>query len=422
MGRVQGFQISRGRPSEFEVVSAGTASLTCDNSDGFLDPTNTDSPYYGNLLPLTQAKINMAHPFTGVFYDLFTGYSEELQQVRPEGSVKIMTTTIPLTDGFEILANAQLNAVGGRTRDTTTSLQKGGAYYAAQHVDARFMAALDDAGWPTQLRRISTGNVNVQNRTYDSDGNILEICQEAGDAEFVGIAQFFMDKGGSAAFSGRKIRFTSLAEAIADGAITTYPDWVKIWRVGDSGAMSDDDTLLPIHKANFAWTFGKETVYNDVIVLPAGVDASDVPNNRIVTGASRTRYGSRALSYTDIIVLSGYDPDFTEDAVTVCADIAQYYADNYAVPHQRITSIEFRMQMAMGHDDDLGPALCDFMLQVEINHLIQVYTQNPGGGGFTGEWFFVEGIHYTCSALNNKFPNLVMNLDLSPAAKYTSFP
>lgn len=419
-GRVQQFQTTRGRSSEFDVVSAGTATIQCDNSDGALDPTNVDGPYYGNLLPLTQAKINLQHPYSGDYFDLFTGYTEELAQVRPEGSVKIMTTTLPLTDGFEILANAQINAVGARTRDAAGALQKGGAYYAAQHVDDRLLAALDDAGWPTNLRRISTGNVNVQDRTYDSDGDCLEICQEAADAEFIGVSMFFMDKSGNAAFSGRKIRFVSLAEAIADGAITTYPEWVSIWRVGDAGAMADDDTLLPIHKANFAWTFGKETVYNDVIVLPMGADAGDVA--RLVDDTSRNRYGSRGLSYTDLIILSGYDPDFTEDALTVAEDIAEYYLDNYNVPHQRITSIEFRMQMAMGHDDDLGPALCDFMLGVELNHLIQVYTQNPGGGGFAGEWFFVEGINYTCSALNNKFPNLVMNLSLSPAAKFTEYP
>lgn len=422
-GRVQTFETSRGRASEFEVIGAATATIVADNSDGALDPTNTGGPYYGNLLPLRQSKINMQHPYSGDYFDLFTGFLEELQQVRPAGSTRIMQTTMPLTDGFEILTNAQLNATGGRTRDTATALQKGGAYYAAQHVDARILAAAADAGWPTAKLRVATGNINCQDRTYDSDGDILEIMQEAAMAEFAGVANLFIDKSGNLAFSGRKIRFTSLAEAIAGGTIVTYPDWVKIWRIGDAGAMADDATLLPIHKNNFAWTFGKETIYNDIIVLPMGVDAADVPSLRIVNTDSRDRYGSRALSFSDLIMLSGYDPDFTEDAVAVAGDVAQYYADNYADPHQRITSIEMHGAMAMGHDDDgIGSALWDMLLNIEINHLVQVYTQNPGGGGFTGEWMFVEGIRYSCSALNNRIPNLVMQLDLSPAAKYTTYP
>lgn len=421
MGRVQSFQISRGRASEFETVQSGTAAILADNSDGALDPTNTGSAYYGTLLPLKQSKINIQHPYSHDYFDLFTGYLEELAQVRPAGSVKTMQTTLPLTDGFEILSNAQINAVGGRKRDTSATLQKGGSYYAAQHVDARILAAAADAGWPARLLRVSSGNVNVQPRGYDNGGDMLEVMQEAADAEFPGVANLFMDKSGNLAFSGRKIRFQSYAEAVADGIISTYPDWVSIWRVGDAAAMADDDSLLPIAKDNFSWTFGKQTVYNDVLITPMGADAADVPFMRRLNTASRSHYGSRALSYSDIIVLSGYDPDFTQDALSVCGDFGDHYQTNYGVPHQRITSIEFHGAMAMGHDDTIGPALWDFLLNVELNHLLQVFTQNPGGGGFTGEWFFVEGIRYTGSSLNNRIMKLVMQLDLSPAPKYSGF-
>lgn len=415
---VNSFTIQRGRGSEFERIGMGQANLVVNNRNGWFDPSNTGGPFYEALLPLAQAKINMQHPFSAEWFDLFTGYTEEIQQVR--NSPRNMIATMPLVDGFEILNQAQINSMGGRTRDTARALQKGGSYYAAQHVDSRIIAALQDAGWPALYRRIATGNVNVQHRTYDVDGSMLEVCQEAADAELPAVANFFMDKGGNAAFSGRQIRFQSVAEVLDHGTVDTYPDWVSLWRVGDSGAMADDPTiLLPIQKDNFGWTKGKNTVYNDVQILPAGVDASDVPGMRSIAGASRDQYGSRQLSITDLIVLTGYDPDFTKDESQVCNDYASWYSQKYADPHQRITNIEFRGQMAAGHEDDgIGSALWDFLLNVEINHLIQVYTQNPGGGGFVGELFFVEGIRYSCSSLNMRLPNLVMNLDLSPAAKY----
>src|SRR6185437_9595682 len=48
---------SRGRQYELDAVETGEWRTTLANPDGALDPTNTASPYYPNVVPLRQARI-----------------------------------------------------------------------------------------------------------------------------------------------------------------------------------------------------------------------------------------------------------------------------------------------------------------------------------------------------------------------------
>jgi hypothetical protein len=400
----------RGRTDEFAPVEAGTATLTMENRTGDFDPTNTSSPYYGTLLPLTQTKINVKHPLDTSYHDIFTGYIEEFDYARqgPRGSI----ATVPLTDGFELLNNAHVKATSK------------GSFFEEQHVDARIHAALDDVGWPGGLRRIATGNVNVQSMSYDVGTSLLTPIQEAADAEFPNVASFFMSKAGYAQFNGRFIRFNP----------TSYPDRVQFWSVGDDIARTEDPSLLPVF--DMGWTFSKAEVYNDVIIAPrltGGDSYTSLAANYVKNQSSIDRYGRRSLSILDLMTLDGSTSGLS--GLQECKNFGLYYVNNYNVPRQRIASIEFHGQMDDGLSS-LNGALWDFILNVELGHVVNVTTYNPStaralvdsrvnadviaadGGGFESLDYFVEGITNNVSSLNDKIPKWSMSLDLSPRARF----
>ncbi|MDH6108858.1 hypothetical protein P3T36_002989 [Kitasatospora sp. MAP12-15] len=56
--------VQRGRQYELDQVQAGTLSATLSNTDGFLDPSNSAGPWYGNISPFQPLRIRMQYPPT----------------------------------------------------------------------------------------------------------------------------------------------------------------------------------------------------------------------------------------------------------------------------------------------------------------------------------------------------------------------
>jgi hypothetical protein len=399
-GYVTGLSTRRGRPDEFTPVETGEASIRLQNRTGAFDPTNTGGPFYGDLLPLRPSKISFANPITGgAAVDVFTGYLEDLAFSRqgPRGAMAVAS----LVDGFELFANADVN--------TSASGRVFGSAFAAQHVDDRIKAAAADAGWPAARTRVATGNVNVRGAVYEAGSKELQVLQDAAAAEFPGVAMLFMDKSGFLAFSGRGIRFDP----------TSYPDWVTRWRVGDAASCALDPTLLPIAKDALEWSFGKEQLYNDVVCAPDGVSSTAINSNHVIDATSIGRYGHRSLEFLGLQILNGTTSGKT--GLAECLDYSHYYVNNYKVPRDRITSIEFHGQMDNGETPLMG-ALWNFILHVEVNHIVEVHTINPGGGGINAVDYYVEQISNDVARLNETVPNWTMRLGLSPRARFASYP
>jgi len=77
------------------------------------------------------------------------------------------------------------------------------------------------------------------------------------------------------------------------------------------------------------------------------------------------------------------------------------------------------------HPDDIRAAdLWEFVTQVDISDQITVTRAHPGGGGFSAEVYFVEGIAETwrplVADLDTGYPFVEMTLDLSPATYWTT--
>lgn len=96
--RLRSGQISQGRSSERGRVEAGTLQLVLDNSDRELDPTNTSSTYYPNVIPMR--KINIRAVYNAVTYDLYTGFIESWDCSYPKRQDAIVT--IQASDAFKL--------------------------------------------------------------------------------------------------------------------------------------------------------------------------------------------------------------------------------------------------------------------------------------------------------------------------------
>jgi hypothetical protein len=395
---VVSFFTRRGRASEFTKTEAGEAGWEVNDRLGDFDPTNTSGAFYPNVDALKQAKINVKHPIAGTYHDVFTGYVDEYEYARL--GARAAHTTIPLTDGFEVLEQGNPAVVAG------------GIFYAVQHVDDRIKAAAADVDWPLTRTRVATGNVNLQGMTYDADTSALTIMQEAADGEFPGVANLFIDAAGNLAFSGRGIRFDP----------TSFPDWITTWRVGDEAACALDPTLLPIARDGLVLSRSKEFLYNRVVAAPRNADPATIFASQVSDAISIGKYGVRSLSLLDLLTLNGTTSGLT--GVQETQQMALYYKNNYAVPLTRVKSIEFHGQMDDGTTTPGGASgnLWNFILGVELNHIVEVNTVHPGGGGLVAVDYFVEGIENDATRLNDVVPNWKMNLDLSPRARYATYP
>ena len=70
---VRSITTSRGRTDDWQNFDSGSATVVLDNRDRRFDPTYTLSPYYGNLQPRRQIRIDATTDSVN-YYDVFRGY------------------------------------------------------------------------------------------------------------------------------------------------------------------------------------------------------------------------------------------------------------------------------------------------------------------------------------------------------------
>lgn len=396
---VTAWSVDRGRSYELDKTQTGTATITCVDVHGIFDVSNPASPYLSGLGPMLRAKINFQNPTTGTYFDLFTGFVESWDYVADQ-SEEFTTVTINLVDGFEPLSRAEV--------DPNPS---GIAPYYAQAVQDRIEAALQDAGWPdnTEWRRLNTGNVYVQHVNYDPGTSIMEVIQDAADAEFPNVANIFIGKSGQMCFNGRIAYFDPFG---AHG----FKNPPQLWNVGDA-YHAETFGYAPI--ANIEWNLDQTNLINSCLCYPNGATQAQIQGQEFFDSGSITSFGQRSLQIPDLIVLKSESGG--HDALEECGIYGQYFVDSYSTPQQRISQLEFHSNVASNFN------LWDFMCKVEIGDVVAVFTDNAGGGGFKpiipstapyNSEFFVQGIHYTVQPNTQNIPDMTMTLDVTPRQYY----
>lgn len=175
--RLRSFSIKRGRSRQLDRFTAGNASLSLDNRDRMMDPTNSASPYYGSIIPrkrvlLTYNDIPLATTMVEDWNFTLTLDDDSLADVS-------------CVDGFSLLTEAVL------TPGTAT----------AELTGARVAAVLDDIDWPAALRHVSTGGADLAADAIAANTSALTYLQKVETSE--GNGALFIGASGSLTFRDR---------------------------------------------------------------------------------------------------------------------------------------------------------------------------------------------------------------------------
>jgi hypothetical protein len=188
---VYSISIRRGRNVMKDTYEAGTAIVRVLDPNGYFNPQNTSSPYYGYLVPLRKLRVS-ATTSTATHF-LFSGYVNDYRYYFPVGQ-ETAFVDILCTDGFRLLQMSNIGTVA----DTG----------AGQTTGTRIGKILDDVQWPASMRTIATGVT-----TCVADPATIRTTLEAvKNAEFSeGLGAFYMSPDGTAIFKSRSQVASTLA-------------------------------------------------------------------------------------------------------------------------------------------------------------------------------------------------------------------
>ena len=188
---VYSISIRRGRNVMKDTYEAGTAIVRVLDPNGYFNPQNTLSPYYGYLVPLRKLRVSATTDTAEHF--LFSGYVNDYRYYFPVGQ-ETAYVDILCTDGFRLLQMSNIGTVA----DTA----------AGQTTGTRIGKILDDVQWPASMRTIATGVT-----TCVADPATIRTTLEAvKNAEFSeGLGAFYMSPDGTAIFKSRSQVASTLA-------------------------------------------------------------------------------------------------------------------------------------------------------------------------------------------------------------------
>lgn len=426
------YTIDRGRQFQLDATQTGTGSLVMYDTTGMFDATNPDGPFFGEIGPMRQINFQMQNPVNGLFYSLFTGFTESWYYTFPDPqNNRIMEVTVAAVDGFDALSRAELPPDNTGTTTFAPIVGIGAVAARIEAVLAYFSATpYSGNGYQTDTNAIFSGNVNLLGAVYNAQTSLLTPIMDAAAAESGGIANnVFMDKLGNLNFRGRATRFRP--ENFQNFGPPTLAKPITFWKVGDADAASTISACAPIH--DIEWGMDETKLINAATVYPGGIYNAATINGQLVTSTSYPppsgtnsilKYGPRSLSVPDLYTFGS--PTGTADTFLNPADLtgleetllfAQSYVDNFATPVPYISKLTFQTVAPGG---SAGNAWWNFVTGVEIGDVITVYLTDPGGGGFSRaedgfatDQFFVEGIHYDVQLGGGNYPQITLNLDVS---------
>lgn len=271
--------ITRGKSRELDRFNAGAVNVTFDNTNRYFDPTNTASPFYGQIVPRRDVRISAA----GItqFYGLVDDWNLDY---NISGASNASLTAF---DGFSLLS--------GQTLTAGTA--------ASQLSGARINAVLNDAGvnWSASARSIDAGGQTLQADVIAANTNAVSYINIIEKSE---PGRFFIDKKGYAIWKDRSATYAS----------------------SNAVVLSDDGTGIPYSDVQVV--YGSELLYNQVKYtrLNGGTATAD-------DLTSQATYGIRTLSDDGLLMSTD----------TALGQLAVYTVSQYAQPEYRFESIKISM-------------------------------------------------------------------------------
>lgn len=275
--KVRSVNTKRGKNRELERYSAGNASVVLNNEDRAFDPLNTDSIFYGNIIPRRQIRIRTGgfDQFNGVIEDWNLDYSVEGKS----------DASITAADGFTLLAQQTL------TPGTATTQKTG----------ARIEAVLSQptVAWPLEARNIDAGNNTVGADVFD--GNVLSYLQQVESSEQ---GQLFIDRAGYVRFVNGAATPTSSTQTLL---------------------FSDAGDGIPY--TNVAVSYGVELLFNQAeVTYPAGTAIANNTVSQSKYGITQTTVNTLLSNSTDTSNLAAFtvakygEPEYRFQELEVALD------------------------------------------------------------------------------------------------------
>ena len=171
-----GYQLQQ---DQFQI-NKGTVRIYDPN--GWWNPQNISSPYYGFLSP--NKKINIQTIYGGVTRPFFAGYINAYNYAFPT-TMSFGYVDLDVSDAFRLFNMAQINTITGGTSGQTTG--------------QRINTILDNIQFPSGLRNIDTGDNLVQ----ADPGTSRTALNAMKNVEYADMGAFYMESNGYATFKSR---------------------------------------------------------------------------------------------------------------------------------------------------------------------------------------------------------------------------
>ena len=378
--RVSGWRINRGRVDETQRTGTGTASIYVNDLSGYLG-AGADFP--------THARLSLRGS------PRFRGHVDEIN-VDVDPNADVSRVSIECVDLFDYLSGCELLA-GTHGDFPVPEGQEAYVVYDVGQVDDRIITVLNSVGVPSALKSVFSGNVEVMPKAYQSGTTAMQVLDECADAEWPGVSNRFMDSTGRYCFRGRHARFNP--------ENPTYG--IQFWEAGTGAHVTSGRAQI----RGLSYATQKKLVTNSALAYPEGMAESEMPLVVIEDAGSIGTYGRRSWSAENLLTQRHLSNGNTgaDEAVL----FATYQVANYKQPSARINRVRFR---SLRDSDSRAAATWDLMCGVEIGDVLDVFTDWISGR------YFVEGITMDVRELDGTIPDATVDLDLSPAAFWTTDP
>lgn len=276
---VTSISINRGKNRELDRFNSGSLNVAFSNQNRYFDPTNTSSPFYGQIVPRREVRITAGTVVQ--FYGLVDDWNLDYNISG------LSTASMTAFDGISLLSGQTLTA------GTATSQLSG----------ARINAVLSDAGvnWPLTTRNIDAGGQTLQADVISASTEVMSYINLIERSE---PGLFFIDKSGNATFKDRSATYASSSAVL----------------------LSDDGTGIPYNEIQV--NYGSELLYNQAEMSRAN-GGTAIADDLLSQGV----YGVRTLAQDGLLM----------NTDTALGELAIYTVSQYAQPEYRFSSVQIVM-------------------------------------------------------------------------------
>ena len=380
--KVSGWNWQRGRTDEFERVGAGTGQIVVKDLGNYL--AGTEFPTHARIMLRGAPR--------------FRGHVEEIEGEVHSSGLKT-DVTIQIADLRSHLSGVEL-AIGEFGHPTPSGREQY-VFFEDGQVDDRLILALTQAGVPASLMSIFSGNVELLEATYGAGTSVLVVLDEAADAEHPAVSVSFIDASGRYCFRGRHPRFSPENPSYG----------IQFWEAGGAKIGGTNYVTGRAQLRGLRWSRGKSAIVNRATAYPQGMAEDELAQMIYEDATSIGQYGLRSWGAENLLTkrhLSNGNTGADEALL-----FAQYQVENHKTPQTRARKITFR---SLRDSDPRAAATWALMCGIEISDVLDLYTPWIGGR------YFVEGITQRAEELDGTIPNVTTELDLSPAAFWSSDP